>query len=499
MDKESYIAIDLKSFYASVECVERGLDPLTTNLVVADESRTEKTICLAATPSIKAYGISGRSRLFEVVEKVKFANGARRYFAPGKKLQGESFDALELAKNPRLAIGYIVAPPRMALYMEYSSRVYGVYLRFVSPMDVHPYSIDEVFIHATPYLKTCRLTAHELALQMVRAVLAETGITATVGIGTNMYLAKVAMDITAKHMAPDKDGVRIAELDEQSYREKMWAHTPITDFWRVGKGYAGRLSRMGLYSMGDIARWSLTVDGENSLYKAFGVAAELLIDHAWGYEPCTMEAVKKYRPASTSLSSGQVLHVPYNYEQARLIVWEMADQLILDLVEKGLVTNQVVLDVGYDICNISPYYTGEVHIDHYGRKVPKSAHGTTSLPQYTSSTKRLLKETLALYERIANPALYVRRISITMGRLLTEDSLTRQKAALVEYSLFDNWEERARQELKEQRAEKREKSLQHTMIAIKHRFGKNAILKAANLKEEARTIIRNSEIGGHKA
>ena len=499
MEKSNYIAIDLKSFYASVECVERGLDPLTTNLVVADESRTEKTICLAATPAIKSYGVPGRARLFEVVQKIKMANAGRRFFAPGHKLTGESCDALELAKNPSLAISYLVAPPRMALYMAYSARVYGVYLRYISPHDIHPYSIDEVFIHAAPYLNTYKMTAHQLAMKMVREVLAETGITATAGIGTNMYLAKVAMDITAKHMEPDKDGVRIAELNEMTYRQKLWAHTPLTDFWRIGSGYARKLVDMGLYSMGDIARYSLLPFGEQKLYKVFGVNAELLIDHSWGYEPCNIEQVKSYRPASTSLSSGQVLHEPYTHEQGRLIVWEMTDQLILDLVEKRLVTNQIVLDVGYDRENIARGYTGPIHIDHYGRKVPKSAHGTVSLDRHTSSTKKLLRETLALYERITIPGLLVRRINVTAGRLISEDSLTSQKEAVVQFNLFDNLEQRVKQEEADQRVEKREKSLQQAMLSIRHRFGKNAILKAANLKKEARTIARNGEIGGHKA
>ena len=477
MRKPQYIAIDLKSFYASVECIERGLNPMTTNLVVADESRSEKTICLAASPAIKKYGIPGRARLFEVVQKIKQTNNTRRYNAIGRKLTGESCDRQELAKNPQRAIRYIVAPPRMALYMKYSSRVYSVYLRYISPQDIHTYSIDEVFINAAPYLDTYKLTTHELAMKMVREVLTETGITATAGIGSNMYLAKIAMDITAKHMPPDRDGVRIAELDEMSYRQKLWPHTLITDFWRVGKGYAKKLADMGLHCRGDIARFSLSSYGETKLY----------------------QAVKSYRPASTSLSSGQVLHEPYTNEQARLIVWEMADQLILDLVEKGLVTNQIVLDVDYDIENIAKGYAGPVHIDHYGRKVTKPAHGTVSLDRHTSSTKKLLRETLALYDRITIPTLLVRRITVTVGRLIREDSLISQKEAVVEFSLFDDFEAKAKQEEADQRAEAREKSLQHAMLAIKHKFGKNAILKAANLKEEARTIARNSEIGGHKA
>ena len=499
MEKNCFIAIDLKSFYASVECVERGLDPLTTNLVVADESRTEKTICLAATPAIKAYGVPGRARLFEVVQKIKAANRMRRFYAPGRKLTGISHDATELANNSNLAIDYIVAPPRMAFYMDYSARIYKVYLRYIAPQDIHTYSIDEVFINAAPYLDTYKMTAHDLAMKLVREVLKETGITATAGIGTNLYLAKIAMDIVAKHMPPDQDGVRIAALDEMSYRRKLWAHTPITDFWRVGKGYAEKLANMGLYSMGDIARRSLDAQGEKELYRVFGVNAELLIDHAWGYEPCTMEAIKAYRPASTSISSGQVLHCPYTNKQARLIVWEMADQMILDLVAKKLMTSQIVLDVGYDIENIAKGYTGPVHIDHYGRRVPKPAHGTVSLKKHSSSTKELLHEILALYDRIVSPTLMVRRITITMGKLIDEDSATKQDEDVVQFELFSDTEKEAKESEEAEHAEQKEKSLQHAMIAIKNKFGKNAILKAANLKEEARAIARNSEIGGHKA
>ena len=499
MKKNCFIAIDLKSFYASVECVERGLDPLTTNLVVADESRTEKTICLAATPAIKSYGVPGRARLFEVVQKIKAANSIRRFYAPSKQLTGTSHDATELANDPNLAIDYIVAPPRMAFYMDYSARIYKVYLRYIAPQDIHTYSIDEVFINAAPYLDTYKMTAHDLAMKLVRKVLKETGITATAGIGTNLYLAKIAMDIVAKHMLPDPDGVRIAALDEMSYRRKLWAHTPLTDFWRVGKGYAEKLANMGLYSMGDIARRSLDAQGEKELYRVLGVNAELLIDHAWGYEPCTMEAIKAYRPASTSVSSGQVLHCPYTNEQARLIVWEMADQMILDLVAKKLMTSQIVLDIGYDIENIAKGYTGPVHIDHYGRRVPKPAHGTVNLKKHSSSTKQLLHETLALYDRIVAPTLMVRRITITMGKLINEDSAAKQNEDVVQFDLFSDTAKEAKESETAEHAEQKEKSLQHAMIANKNKFGKNAILKAANLKEEARTIARNSEIGGHKA
>lgn len=387
----------------------------------------------------------------------------------------------------------------MAFYMDYSARIYKVYLRYIAPQDIHTYSIDEVFINAAPYLDTYKMTAHDLAMKLVREVLKETGITATAGIGTNLYLAKIAMDIVAKHMPPDQDGVRIAALDEMSYRRELWAHTPITDFWRVGKGYAEKLANMGLYSMGDIARRSLDAQGEKELYRVFGVNAELLIDHAWGYEPCTMEAIKAYRPASTSVSSGQVLHCPYTNEQARLIVWEMADQMILDLVAKKLMTSQIVLDVGYDIENIGKGYIGPVHIDHYGRRVPKPAHGTVSLKKHSSSTKELLHETLALYDRIVCPTLMVRRITITMGKLIDEDSTTKQNEDVIQFDLFSDTEKEVKQSEAAEHAEQKEKSLQHAMIAIKNKFGKNAILKAANLKEEARAIARNSEIGGHKA
>ena len=376
-----YVAIDLKSFYASVECIERGLDPFTTNLVVADESRTSKTICLAATPAIKTYGVPGRARLFEVEQKIKAANRAR------KPSEGKSYDLNELKKNPHLAIDYIVAKPRMALYMKYSTKIYSVYLRYIAPEDIHIYSVDEVFIDITSYLQTYNMTPHELTLKLVREVLRETGITATAGIGTNLYLAKIAMDIVAKKMPADKDGVRIAELDETSYREKLWAHTPLTDFWRVGKGYANKLKAHGIYTMGDIARCSINY--EELLYKLFGINAEFLIDHAWGYESCTIEAIKSYKPENNSLSSGQVLQEPYSYEKSRLIVWEMTDLLVLDLVEKGLVTDQMVLDIGYDIENMKSY-KGEVHIDHYGRTVPKPAHGSINLNKHTSSSKEIL-------------------------------------------------------------------------------------------------------------
>lgn len=468
----SYIAIDLKSFYASVECIERGLDPFTTNLVVADESRTEKTICLAATPAIKSYGVPGRARLFEVVQKIKSANQLR------KPLDGKSYDLNELKQNPHLAIDYIVAKPRMALYMEYSTKIYGIYLKYIAPEDIHIYSVDEVFIDATKYRKTYNLSAHELALKLIREVLKETSITATAGIGKNLYLAKVAMDIVAKKMPADKDGVRIAELDEMSYREELWEHTPLTDFWCVGKGYANKLKSHGIYTMGDIARVSLQY--EELLYKLFGVNAELLIDHAWGYEPCTIEAIKKYQPKNNSLSSGQVLQEPYSHEKARLIVWEMTDLLVLDLVEKGLYTDQLVLDVGYDIENMKNY-KGETHIDRYGRSVPKPAHGSSNI-KYTSSSKIILDAMVELYDRIADPKLLVRRITVTANHVVNEIK------PFGELDLFADYED-----------DSKEKSIQKAIIGIKNKYGKNAILKTANLQEGGMTITRNKQVGGHNA
>lgn len=474
-----YVAIDLKSFYASVECIERGLDPFTTNLVVADESRTLKTICLAATPAIKTYGIPGRARLFEVEQKIKAANRARQ------PIEGKSYYLNELQKNPHLAVDYIVAKPRMALYMKYSTKIYSIYLRYIAPEDIHIYSVDEVFIDVTSYLPTYNTTPHELTLKLVREVLKETGITATAGIGTNLYLAKIAMDIVAKKMPADKDGVRIAELDEMSYREKLWGHTPLTDFWRVGKGYANKLKAHGIYTMGDIAKCSINY--EELLYKLFGINAEFLIDHAWGYEPCTIEAIKSYKPENNSLSSGQVLQEPYTHDKARLIVWEMTDLLVLDLVEKGLVTDQMVLDIGYDIENMKSY-KGEVHVDHYGRTVPKPAHGSINLNKHTSSSKEILSAIVELFDRIANPTLLVRRITVTANRVIEENE---NNAKIEEIDLFaDNSSDER---------DKKEKSLQHALINVKDKFGKNAILKAANLQEGAMTIERNKQVGGHKA
>ncbi len=501
MKQKIYAAIDLKSFYASVECIERGLDPLTTNLVVADASRTEKTICLAVTPSLKAYGISGRARLFEVVEQVRQANAFRQGNAPGRKLSGSSWDAKELEKNPALAIDYIVAPPQMAKYMDYSAKIYEVYLKYVAPEDIHVYSIDEVFLDLTPYLRVSGLTAEEFVRRMILDVLKETGITATAGIGTNLYLCKVAMDIVAKHIPADEYGVRIAQLDEMSYRRLLWDHRPLTDFWRVGRGYAKRLEKFGLYTMGDIARCSLggpnDFYNEDLLYKQFGINAQLLIDHAWGWEPCTIREIKSYRPSTNSISSGQVLHCPYNWEKAKLITREMTDCLSLDLVEKGLVTNQLVLTVGYDIENltdpaIAKTYIGPVVTDHYGRKVPKHGHGTVNLEDYTASTRMLTEAMMALYDRVTNPDLLVRRITIAACRVIPEK---KSRQVCEQMDLFSD-PEKKRQE--QQRLEK-EKRRQEAVIGIKRKYGKNAILKGMNLQEGATTRQRNGQVGGHKA
>ena len=506
----TYIAIDLKSFYASVECNERGLDPMTTNLVVADSTRTQKTICLAVSPSLKKYGIPGRARLFEAVQKVREANAKRRYGAPKQKFIGKSCDATELERDPALEIDFIVAPPRMAYYMEYSTRIYQVYLKHVAPEDIHVYSIDEVFIDATAYLKTAKMTGREFARMLIRDVLETTGITATAGIGTNLYLCKVAMDIVAKHVEPDADGVRIAELDEASYRQQLWNHRPITDFWRVGRGYAKSLEKVGIYTMGDVAKCS-TGDVNNYynealLYKLFGVNAELLIDHAWGWEPCTIADIKAYQPQSNSISSGQVLQCPYNFEKAKLIVREMTDFLVLDLVDKKLVTDQIVLTVGYDIENlsdptISSRYKGEITIDPYGRKIPKHAYGSINLGGYTSSTKQILAAVSELYDRIVDPDLLVRRMYVVANRVLSEDAVVETPREAEQLSMFDEIDcvKLQQEQIEEQKSLEREKKIQRTIIDIKKKYGKNAILKGMNFEEGATGKDRNRQIGGHKA
>ncbi|MCD8117906.1 MAG: DNA methylase [Lachnospiraceae bacterium] len=543
------ICIDLKSFYASVECVERGLDPLTTNLVVADPTRTEKTICLAVTPALKAYGIPGRARLFEVVEAVRRINRERLKAAPGHRFTGSSSSAPELAANPSLSLDYIVAPPRMQFYIDYSARVYEIYLKYIAPEDIHPYSVDEIMCEATPYLKTYGMTAEELAVAMVKDIYESTGITATAGVGTNLYLAKVAMDILAKHAEPDAYGIRMASLDEMSYRRLLWAHRPITDFWRVGHGYARRLAEVGLYTMGDVARCSVgeSTDyyNEDLLYKLFGVNAELLIDHAWGWEPCTMAEIKAYRPQSKCLSSGQVLMEPYTFKKARIVVHEMADALAMELVEKGLVTDQVVLTVGYDASNLEdsfpnpsvtdetfsgnsfvhkndPVYdksspvqkknmtqrkgsnasTQETKTDRYGRRIPKHAHGTENLAGYSSAMSEISAAALALYDRIVNPNLLIRRITIDVNHLMDEAEAAHaaeSAAAYEQLDLFTDYEAREREKKEAAAARKREHSLQSAMLDIRTKYGKNTLVKGLNLEEGATALQRNQQIGGHKA
>ncbi len=494
-EQKIYVSIDLKSFYASVECIERGLDPLTTNLVVADSSRTEKTICLAVSPALKKYGIPGRARLFEVVQKVKEINADRKRRAPGHIFTGKSINELELNKNSSLQLDYIAAPPRMAHYMQYSTQIYNVYLKYFAPEDIYVYSIDEVFCDVTHYLKTYNMTARELVTKVIRNVYETTGITATAGIGTNMYLCKVAMDIVAKHVKPDKNGVRIAGLDEMSYRKLLWNHRPITDFWRVGKGYANKLEQHRIYTMGDVAKTSIY--NEELLYKLFGVNAELLIDHSWGWECVTIDSIKAYKPTTNSICSGQVLHCPYNYENTRLIVKEMTELLSLDLVKKNLVTNQIVLEIGYDIDNLTDpeikgKYNGEVTTDRYGRKVPKHAHGTINIDHKTSSTKIIMEATLNLYERIINKDLLVRRLNITANNVT--NIADEKEKSYEQIDLFTNYEEVN----KNRKKEADELRIQKAMIDIKQKYGKNAIVKGMNLQKEGTTIERNGQIGGHR-
>lgn len=501
MKQRCYIAIDLKSFYASVECIQRSLDPMTTNLVVADESRTEKTICLAVSPSLKSFGIPGRPRLFEVIQKVGEVNGLRKLRAPGRKLEGSSADYLELRTHPEMAVDYIVAKPQMAMYMETSTAIYNIYLKYVAPEDIHVYSIDEVFMDVTGYLKLYGLTPRELAMKIILDVLEHTGITATAGIGTNMYLCKVAMDIVAKHIPADKNGVRIAELTEMDYRRQLWDHRPLTDFWRVGRGYSRKLEQHGIFTMGDVARCS--IENEDLLYKLFGVNAELLIDHAWGFESCTIRDIKAYRPETNSLSSGQVLHCPYDYEKAKLIVREMTDLLVLDLVDKGLVTDQIVLTVGYDMENLldpqrRKEYKGDVTVDHYGRAIPKHAHGTANLTCHMASTSRIVKETMALFERIVDPQLLVRRLNVTACHVLPE-SMAQKPEEPQQLDLFTDLDALDRQRRQEEADMERERRRQKAILNIQKKYGKNALLKGMNLEEGATTRDRNAQIGGHKA
>lgn len=533
MADRNYLAIDLKSFYASVECIERELDPMTTNLVVADKSRTEKTICLAVSPSLKSYGISGRARLFEVVQRVREVNDERRRNAPGRNFTGKSWNDPEVKSSPELELDYLVAPPRMALYMEYSSRIYKVYLKYIAPEDMHVYSIDEVFMDVTAYLNTYQMSAEELARTIILDVQKTVGITATAGIGTNLYLCKVAMDIGAKHAQPDENGVRIAYLDEMSYRRALWTHRPLTDFWRVGRGYAKKLEEQGLFTMGDIARCSLGKEtdyyNEELLYRMFGINAELLIDHAWGWEPCTIADVKAYKPSTNSIGSGQVLHCPYPYEKARLVLREMADMLALDLVDRGFVTDQLVLTVGYDRANlqsgdcrrncgkgaegrsadggrpdgdriggVGTAYRGEITTDRYGRSVPKHAHGTENLGEYTASSRRILQAATELFERIVNPDLLVRRMYLTATHAVRESEAP-EKDAFEQLDLFTDYQALDAKKEEEKQSREKEKRWQKAMLDIKKKYGKNAILRGMNLEEGATARDRNNQIGGHRA
>ena len=494
-----YMCIDLKSFYASVECIERGLDPLNTNLVVADESRTEKTVCLAITPSLKQYGLGGRARLFEVIQKVKSINYERRKNNNYKKINSKSFLDSELKKDRTLELDFIIAPPQMKKYMKYSTNIYKIYLKYLAPEDIFVYSIDEVFCDITTYLSMYQMTAKELVSKIIKDVYDTTGITATAGIGTNMYLAKVCMDIVAKHTEPNEIGVRIAEIDEMSYRKLLWNHKPLTSFWRVGKGIADKLEKNGLYTMGDVARCSL--NNENLLYKLFGVNAELLIDHAWGWEPTTIEEVKAYKPERHSISSGQVLHSPYKYENAKLIVREMIDLLSLDLTDKHLVTKQLVLDIGYDIENltnpaIKKMYNGEITIDNYGREVPKHSHGTINLDYNTSSSKVLSKKCIELYDRIVNKNLLIRKINITACNIIDED-IVEKEVVHEQLNLFSSSDD-SEQKIEDKKRQKEDNKLQHVLLDIKNKYGKNSILKGMNLEEGGTTIDRNNQVGGHK-
>lgn len=502
-----YIAVDLKSFYASVECVERGLDPMATNLVVADISRTEKTVCLAVSPPLKAYGIAGRARLFEVIQRVKEVNAKRQRLAPGRSFSGSSYDDHELKASPEKALDYIVAPPRMAYYIEYSTRIYEIYLRYVAPEDCHVYSIDEIMMDVTHYLKTYNVSARELAGNIIRDIYHTTGITATAGIGSNLYLCKVAMDIVAKHIPPDQNGARIAELNEKSYRRILWSHQPITDFWRVGRGYAKKLAQHGMFTMGDVARCSVGKPGEyyneDLLYHLFGVNAELLIDHAWGWEPCTMADIKAYKPESNSICSGQVLHSPYTAEQAELVVREMAEQLALDLVDRHLTTDQITLTVGYDRKSMDFLGDGGIHVneivtDRYGRKIPKHAHGTVNLEGQTSSAKMIVNAVLDLYRELVNTKLFVRRITLGANRVSDEDSVE-EEPSFEQLDLFTDYISRDK-ELKERKAERqKERQLQQAVLDIKKKYGKNAVLKGSSLMDGATAMDRNNQIGGHKA
>lgn len=500
MTEKIYAAIDLKSFYASVECVERGLDPLNTNLVVADASRCTTTICLAVSPSLKSFGVPGRPRLFEVIQKVKEQNLIRQKRNYGRVLQGSSHQFDQLQKNPYLAIDYITATPRMAHYLKYSAKIYEIYLRYIAPEDIHVYSIDEVFMDISGYLKNSGMNAHDFIRNIIADVLKETGITATAGIGTNLYLCKVAMDIVAKHQEPDQDGVRIAQLDEMSYRKLLWDHQPITDFWRVGGGYARRLAQHDMYTMGDVARCS--IDNQALLYKLFGVNAELLMDHAWGKETCTMADIKAYQPSNHSTSIGQVLHCAYDYDKAKLIVKEMSDQLSLNLVSQQLVCNGVSLSIGYDIDNLKDdqgfFYKGEIVIDHYGRKIPKHAHGSRGLGCYSSASTLIRAAMCDIFDSVVDPVLTIRRINVTACNVIPQ-SQAKNIETTEQLNLFVDYEKVDQQKAALEKQMQKEQSVQETLLQIKQKYGKNAVLKGMNLEEGATTKQRNEQIGGHKA
>jgi len=500
-EQRIYEAIDLKSFYASVECVARGKDPLTTNLVVADASRTEKTICLAVSPSLKAYHIAGRARLFEVVQRIKEINYERLRHIPDHRFKGKSASAIELQEHPDWEVDYIVATPRMAEYIRVSAEIYGIYLKYIAPEDIHVYSIDEIFMDVTDYLTSYKKTAHELAIEIIHDILRQTGITATAGIGTNLYLAKIAMDIVAKHTEADKDGVRIAELDEMSYRQLLWNHQPLTDFWRVGRGIARKLAMYGIKTMGQIARMS--INNEELFYRLFGVNAELLIDHAWGWEPCTMPYIKAYKPEVNSMGSGQVLPHAYDFKKARVVMLEMADTLAMDLVDKQLVTDQLSIMINYDGESLrrSEYqeYTGPVGYDYYGRVVPRHAQGTIKLGRLTSSSRLIRKAVDELFCKIVDHSLLIRRINITAIRVINEEEALRERQVPVQLDLFTDYEAERKAIEQEETQLENERNLQKTVLAIKKKFGKNAILKGLDFAEGATARERNNQIGGHKA
>ena len=488
----TYICIDLKSFYASVECVLRGLDPLTTNLVVADVSRTEKTICLAVSPSLKAYHIPSRARLFEVIQSVKEINRERKIKNGNKPFRAKSYLAKEL-EDYSVELDYIAATPQMAKYIEFSSKIYQIYLKYIDASDIHVYSIDEVFMDVTHYLKMYKMTAEELVRTIIKEIYSKTGITATGGIGTNLYLAKIAMDIEAKKKEADEYGVRIAYLDENLYKKSLWSHMPITDFWRIGNGIARRLAKYGIYTMGDVARCA--IENEELLFKEFGVNAEILIDHSFGIETVTIPDIKSYRPESTSVTVGQVIHCAYEKEKALLVVKEMTYELYEQLLEKHMLTNQIALAIGYDIEQKNPYY-GEYALDMYGRKVPKSIHSSINLDGYTNSFELLKRASTLLFDKLCDSNLLVRRLFIVATHTIDESDYVKKEKRL---TLFDDPDEVKNNETKEKKREEKERSVEKTILNLKKKFGKNAVIKGLDLDKDGTTINRNKEIGGHKA